>query len=469
MSGSSPQAVVERALGLSRSSSCMVLVRERSTANLRWAGSSLTTNGVAQGRTVTVIALTDGPSGTAVGVVARSGLRDDELEELVRAAEAASESALPSEEAAPLLGPAEAGAGGDWDAPAATTGVDVFSAAAAGLGRAFRASADSGRLHYGYAEHTVESVFLGTSTGVRLRHDQPTGTIEMNTRGSSAEGADPRSAWVGRATRDFTDVDPDALDAELARRAEWARTPVELPAGRYETILPPTAVADMMVPMYFDSGARDASEGRSAFSDGEGGVRIGERIAGLPLTLLSDPARPGLECAPFVVADAPGRDVSAFDNGLPLRRTEWISKGVLSALGQTRATAARLGTPPAGFVDNLVLEQEGVTGGTDDLVASTERGLLLTCLWYIRMVDPQTMLLTGLTRDGVYLIEDGRITGAVNNFRFNESPVGLLERATEAGAPAPALSREMGDYFPRTAMPPLRIPDFNMSTVSQAS
>ncbi|MFC7741480.1 hypothetical protein ACFQXA_11615 [Nocardiopsis composta] len=184
MSGSSPQAVVERALGLSRSSSCMVLVRERSTANLRWAGSSLTTNGVAQGRTVTVIALTDGPSGTAVGVVARSGLRDDELEELVRAAEAASESALPSEEAAPLLGPAEAGAGGDWDAPAATTGVDVFSAAAAGLGRAFRASADSGRLHYGYAEHTVESVFLGTSTGVRLRHDQPTGTIEMNTRGA---------------------------------------------------------------------------------------------------------------------------------------------------------------------------------------------------------------------------------------------------------------------------------------------
>ena len=93
----------------------------------------------------------------------------------------------------------------------------------------------------------------------------------------------------------------------------------------------------------------------------------------------------------------------------------------------------------------------------------------MTCLWYIREVDPQTLLLTGLTRDGVYLIENGKVTGAVNNFRFNESPVDLLSRATQAGATVPTLSREWGDYFGRTAMPPLRIRDFNMSTVSAAS
>ncbi len=103
------------------------------------------------------------------------------------------------------------------------------------------------------------------------------------------------------------------------------------------------------------------------------------------------------------------------------------------------------------------------------MVASTERGLLVTCLWYIREVDPATMLLTGLTRDGVYVIEDGRVIGAANNFRFNESPVDLLQRATGVGATVRALGREFGEYMNRTAMPPLRIPDFNMSSVSQAS
>ena len=99
----------------------------------------------------------------------------------------------------------------------------------------------------------------------------------------------------------------------------------------------------------------------------------------------------------------------------------------------------------------------------------TERGLLLTCVWYVRPVDPQTMLMTGLTRDGVYLVENGEVTGAVNNFRWNESPVELLGRITEVGAAEPTLCREWNDFFNRTVAPPVRVPDFNMSTVSQAS
>ena len=102
-------------------------------------------------------------------------------------------------------------------------------------------------------------------------------------------------------------------------------------------------------------------------------------------------------------------------------------------------------------------------------MAGTERGLLLTCLWYIREVDPQSLLLTGLTRDGVYLVENGEITGSVNNFRFNESPIDLLRRFTHASATVPSFSREWGDdYFSRTATPALRVPDFNMSSVSAA-
>jgi predicted Zn-dependent protease len=135
---------------------------------------------------------------------------------------------------------------------------------------------------------------------------------------------------------------------------------------------------------------------------------------------------------------------------------------------QTRHTADLTGLPTTPAIDNLVLAIDGGAGSDLDLVAGMDDGLLLTCMWYIRDVDPQTMLLTGLTRDGVYRVEGGEITGAVNNFRYNESPIDLLDRFTAAGATVPSFSREWGDYFPRTATPALRVPDFNMSTVSQA-
>jgi predicted Zn-dependent protease len=134
----------------------------------------------------------------------------------------------------------------------------------------------------------------------------------------------------------------------------------------------------------------------------------------------------------------------------------------------TRATAREADVPVTPFVDNLVLDAGG-TATTDDLVARTERGLLLTCLWYIREVDPQTLLLTGLTRDGVYLVEDGEVVGVVNNFRFNESPVDLLGRMSEVGLSVPTLPREWSDNFTWVRMPAIRVPDFNMSSVSQAS
>jgi predicted Zn-dependent protease len=116
-----------------------------------------------------------------------------------------------------------------------------------------------------------------------------------------------------------------------------------------------------------------------------------------------------------------------------------------------------------------MLELPGATDALDDMIARTERGLLLTCLWYIREVDPVTLLVTGLTRDGVYLVEGGEVVGAVNNFRFNESPIDVLARTMDAGRTERALSREWGEWKSRTAMPALRVADFNMSSVSPAT
>ncbi len=167
-----------------------------------------------------------------------------------------------------------------------------------------------------------------------------------------------------------------------------------------------------------------------------------------------------------MIAHSSGDDVSVFDNGLPAGPVDWVREGTLHQLAGTRHTAGLTGLPVAPVADNLILDGGG-DRSLEEMVAGTERGLLLTCLWYIREVDPATLLLTGLTRDGVYLVEGGEVTGAVNNFRFNESPVDLLGRATEAGRTERTLPREWSDYFTRAAMPALRIPDFNMSSVSQ--
>ena len=193
---------------------------------------------------------------------------------------------------------------------------------------------------------------------------------------------------------------------------------------------------------------------------------MGEKLTDLPLTVYSDPFAPGLECSPFVHTATGSERISVFDNGLHISPVDWIRDGTINALTYPRAAAAEFGTTPTVPADNLLM-----TGGTTDLadmIAATERGLLLTTLWYIRTVDPTTLLLTGLTRDGVYLIEDGEITAAVNNFRFNESPLDLLRRATEAGVPETTLPREWSDWATRAVMPTLRIPDFHMSSVSQA-
>ncbi|WP_046775439.1 metallopeptidase TldD-related protein [Streptomyces yangpuensis] len=455
-----PHEIVERALELSTADGCVVIADEESSANLRWAGNALTTNGVTRGRTLTVIATVDGKEGTASGVVSRSAVTADDLEPLVRAAEAAARGAGPAEDAQPLVTGTPASP--DFtDAPAETTSA-VFADFAPALGEAFARARAGGRELYGFAHHELVSTYVGTSTGLRLRHDQPNGTLELNAKSPDRR----RSAWAGRGTRDFKDVDPTVLDAELAVRLGWAERKIDLPAGRYETLLPPTAVADLLIYQMWSASARDAVEGRTVFSKPGGGTRLGERLTDLPLTLRSDPNAPGLESAPFVIAHSSGDDVSAFDNGLPVPVTEWIREGELARLSTTRHTAGLTGLPVSPGFGNLILDGGGEKS-LDEMVADTERGLLLTCLWYIREVDPATLLLTGLTRDGVYLVENGQVVGEVNNFRFNESPVDLLSRASEAGRTERTLPREWSDWFTRAAMPPVRIPDFNMSSVSK--
>ena len=460
MSLPAPHEVVERALAAAGGKPCVVIVEESSQSEIRFANNTTTTNGRRRDRRVVVVRFCDVAGGIAAGVASRSG--DVDVTQMVEAATADARTSPPSPDAAPLV---EGGADAGFDHAPAVGDLQAFAPILDGLAGVFDGARSSDRVLAGFVEHHTDTVYLGSTTGLRRRHSQPTGAVHMVAR--STDGT--RSAWVADATGDFSTVDVGAMDARLSARLEWAKRSVPLPQGRYEVVLPPEAVADLMVDLTNYAGGQDAEEGRTVFSAPGGGTRIGERLSELPFHLYGDPAEPGLECAPFLTVGASSSEASVFDNGMPIGATSWLEEGRLANLRYHRAAAERSGARFAPPVDNLVLELGGAKGTTEDLVARTDRGLLLTCLWYIREVDPSTLLLTGLTRDGVYLVEGGEITGAVNNFRFNESPVDLLSRTIEAGSSVRSLGREFGEWVNRSRMPPLRVADFNMSSISAAS
>ena len=452
------QKVVDLALTeartLGKADETIVLVTDRADAALRWAGNSMTTNGESVSRYTTVISIVRQGDKAQVGSVRSSDVEPTVIADLVAASQDAARSAPEAGDAAPSLPGADPQR--DWNAPVPATGAQVFAGLADGLSRGFRGADQL----YGYARHIVETTFVATSGGLRRRYTQPTGSVEVNAKRDGA------SAWAGISTPDFIDVPMESLLHQLSTRLGWAQRSVLLPAGRYETILPPSTVADLMIYLSWTMDGRGAQEGRTALSAPGGGTRVGEKLTDLPLTLYSDPAAAGLACTPFVAVPNSTERMSVFDNGMDIGRVDWIRNGTVNALAYPRAAAAEFGAPVAVSADNLVMT--GGSASLADMIAGTERGLLLTTFWYIREVDPAVLLLTGLTRDGVYLVEDGAVTAAVNNFRFNESPLDLLRRATEAGVSEVTLPREWGDWATRAAMPSLRIPDFHMSSVSQA-
>jgi predicted Zn-dependent protease len=457
-----PQDLVERALSIA-TLPCVLWVTEHAEANLRWANNALITNGEMRSRRLTVTATADLADGTAVGTVTQEIAGAEDVNAVVSAAEHLARAARPAEDGAPMV---ENYAHNDvWEEPPETTGIDVLGELAKGLGVALDGAHAARQLLFGFAEHAVGTTYLGSTTGLRRRGVQRTGRLELNGKTADLES----SAWLGRTTRDFSDVDVAEAVDELTTRLGWAAKKLDLPPGRYETLLPPSAIADLMIYAYWTANARDAEEGRNVFAGGNGTTKIGRRLAELPINLRSDPQYPGLEAIPFVDFASSADGTSwAFDGGLPIRATTWIENGVLHELIRNRAHAARTGSQPTPPADNLIMDGGG-TASLQQMISTTKRGLLLTCLWYIREVDPERLLLTGLTRDGVYRVEDGEVIGAVNNFRFNDSPVELLGRISEIGAAELTLCREWNDFFNRTIMPPVRVPDFNMSTVSQAS
>jgi predicted Zn-dependent protease len=221
--------------------------------------------------------------------------------------------------------------------------------------------------------------------------------------------------------------------------------------GKYTVVLEPAAVANMLEFFVGALDARRADDGRSFFSKAAGATKLGEKLFPDAITFESDPMNPDTPSAPFD------------GDGLPLGRVAWVDKGVVSAFRYSRYWAAKQGKPPTGEHDCYLL-RGGQAERQEDLYLGIKRGLLVTRFWYTRWLEPKAMSITGLTRDGVFLIEDGRVTGAVNNFRFNESPANVLA-SCDAMTKATIRVPTGGSVW---RVPALRTHDFNMASVSAA-
>jgi predicted Zn-dependent protease len=295
----------------------------------------------------------------------------------------------------------------------------------------------------GFYDHATRSRALASSLGLSAYHAWTSAGFTCTARTPDATG----SGWAGGASHRASDFDANALAKVSVDKAVKSAKPTRLDPGRYSVVLEPAAVADLLDFLTGSFDARRADEGRSFFSKAGGGTRIGEKIFPETITLRTDPFDPQLEGAPF-------------DNsGFALAPTSWIDKGVVKNLAYSRYWAQKQGKQPTGQPTSWILD--GGKATREELIKGVKRGVLVTRFWYLRWIDPQTILVTGLTRDGVFLIENGAITRPVNNFRFNESPVQMLQKCD--GMTASVVAPQG-----RIRVPALRTHDFNLASISEA-
>lgn len=248
------------------------------------------------------------------------------------------------------------------------------------------------------------------------------GTIQiMNTRGFSCGhrftnadfsvtvSLDDASGFASAADEDIEKIDVDSLFESALKKAELGKNPAEIEPGDYPVFIDNLALGDLMFYLVFLMQKRAADEGWSFFSGKEG-----KKIASPEITLFSDPAHPQNPSVPF--------DTS--NDGLPLDKKVWIESGVLKELWTNRYWAKKKGIKPSGMPTNLIMKGGRLSG--EDILSKIDYGLLINRFWYIRFVNRQELILTGMTRDGLFLIEDGKISKAVKNMRFNDSPFSLL-------------------------------------------
>jgi len=437
------ETIAKRALALARADETRVTIQSTVRGDTRFAVNQISTSGDDVDATITIRST----FGKRTATITTNKFDDAALAEAMQNAEALARLSPEDPEFVPELGAQ------NYDPQAASrmtmVAVPTPDARAAAIHAITRRAHARGLIATGYVESQLTATAIATSRG--LFGYQSTGAASMTTTVRTADGTS--SGWAGGNATNWSDIDADALGAHAIEKVTHARHSREAEPGYWTVILEPTAVGNLVQLINTASQARAADEGRSVFSKQGGGNKIGTKIADERVTLVSDPA------------DAGG--VAFTSEGLPAERVTWIEKGVLRTLSYDRYWAAKTGNPPTAAPPNT-MRMNGGAASIPQMVAATKMGILVTRFWYIRPVDPRTLLYTGLTRDGTFFIENGKIKYPIMNFRFNDSPIFMLNRVEMLGRPVRVSASEDGSPGANIIVPPIRCHDFRFSSVSDA-
>lgn len=435
------RSITNKILAMSKADSCIVTLDGSEERHVRFAQNMATTNGSPSSLDVSVEAHFGKRSGSASG----TDLGDDALAALVAAAEDTAKRAPENPEFMPPIGPQKYVTGSGFSTATQATTSDMLAAAIQPVLQKAQAQNLQGS---GFLNIGTDFSSFANSSGLFV-YDQGTDVLHTVTA-RTPDGTG--SGWAGTTHYDFSKMDVAGMGAVAIDKAIRSQKPVRLDPGEYTVILEPSAVSDLLGILISDFDQRAADEGRSFATKKGGGSLLGENVFGKNVSIYSDPNDPLVPGAIYT------------DDGLPSQRMMWVDGGVLKNLQCSRYWAQK--TKGAVVPSPTTLTMIGGTTSTADMIKQTKRGLLITRFWYIREVDPQTVLLTGLTRDGVFLIEDGAITQPACNFRFNESPVAMLNKVVAMGPTVRAYGEESIGI--PIAVPTLLVDGFTLSSVSDA-
>ena len=436
--------IVQRTVGLSKADACRVSVNSSYATNVRFADNQMSTSGVSDDAAVSITSY----FGRRNASVLTNDISAAGLARAVAQAEALAKLAPEDPEHLPELGPQIYSAVPAWyDATANLSAEERARAALTALEVSRRANDLAAA---GYIECTASSSAVGNSAGLFAHHRSTNANYTLTVRTSDGTG----SSWTGIDENDWAQIDLRGVAASTIEKARASRNPSAIEPGRYTVIFEPQASADLIGAVRGVLNARPADEGRSAMSKPGGGTKLGERIFDARVTMLSDSADPQILGTPFD------------GEGLPLERQVWVENGVLKQLAYNRYWAQRTNNVPTGGGGGFGGGGGGgfkMLGGDSTraaMIASSERAILVTRLWYLRPVDNRTLVYTGLTRDGSFLVENGRIARSIKNFRFNDSPLFFLNNLDAVGE---AVRTNSGSVFPT-----LKARDFNFTSLSDA-
>jgi len=428
------QAILKKVMGYSKADACEVSLGGSDGGNIRYARNAVSTAGQ-----ISVMSLAVSSTfGKKTGTATINEFDDASLQKVVKRAEELAMLAPENPEYMPPLGPQTFAESATFNEKTAAMTPDTRAEM---VGKSLSVSKAANLQAAGFLENATRFNSIMNSKGLFAYNKSTDVSFSVTVRNEEGTG----SGYVDKSYNDLDKMDTLALSKIAAGKATKSAGAKAIEPGKYTVILEPLAASDIIENMFRGFDARSADEGRSFMSKKGGGTRLGEQLFSENVNIYSDPLNPELPSATW------DRE------GLPVKRTQWVQNGVVKNLSYSRYWASQKGVQPLPFGRSIVIE--GGNQSLEDLIKGTEKGILVTRFWYIRSVDPQTLLLTGLTRDGTFYIENGEIKFPLKNFRFNESPVIMLNNVEALGKPV------------RTGtgmIPPMKIRDFTFTSLSDA-